>query len=491
VAQKEVFSSRWALILAALGMAIGTGNIWRFPRIVAQNGGENGGGAFLIAWLIFLFLWSIPLLIVEFAMGKHSRKGTIGAFKTISNGKYTWMGGFVGFCTMGIMFYYSVVTGWCIKYFIAALSGQFGENFNYNMAKETFSSFTTSMDPLFFHFLAMITVSVIIYRGVVNGIEKVNKIIIPSLLLILIIAGIRALMLPDALKGIEFLFTIDFAKFADYRLWLEALTQSAWSTGAGWGLILTYAVYMKKREDIVLNSFIAGLGNNSASLLAGIVIFATVFSLGSGNVQDIIGSESSNNGLAFEWMPALFATMPGGRLFGALFFLGLSFAAISSLIAMVELSVRIFMDFGMSRRITIILVGTVGFIMGIPSALSMNVFNNQDWVWGVGLMVSGGFFSFVVIRYGVDKFRANLINTEGNDISAGRWFEIIIAYLIPIEFIVMVCWWFYQSTSWEANWWNPIGLQLNIGTCIFQWGILIGLFLFLNSLINKKIVEET
>ena len=117
--QNEIFSSRWALILASLGMAIGAGNIWRFPRMAAQN----GGGSFLIPWIVFLFLWSIPLIIAEYAMGRKSRKGVIGSFITIMGPKFAWMGAFVAFCTMGIMFYYSVVTGWSIRYFYTSLTG--------------------------------------------------------------------------------------------------------------------------------------------------------------------------------------------------------------------------------------------------------------------------------------------------------------------------------------------------------------------------------
>jgi NSS family neurotransmitter:Na+ symporter len=113
---KETFTSRWSLLLAALGMAVGTGNIWRFPRVIAQN----GGAPFLIPWIIFLFLWSIPLLMIEFGIGKKTRMGTIGAFGSM-NRRHTWMGGFVGFCTLAITFYYCVVTGWCFRYTFATL----------------------------------------------------------------------------------------------------------------------------------------------------------------------------------------------------------------------------------------------------------------------------------------------------------------------------------------------------------------------------------
>ncbi|MFQ5754056.1 MAG: sodium-dependent transporter, partial [bacterium] len=389
----EFFSSRWALILAALGMAIGTGNIWRFPRIAAKN----GGGAFIIAWIIFLFLWSIPLLISEFAIGKKTRYGTIGAFAKLLGKKYTWMGGFIGFCTMAIMFYYSVVTGWCLKYFIAALGGSLVnvEGMAY------WNQFSTSFyEPILYHFISMGVGAFIIYRGVVKGIERATKILIPSLLLLLIVATIRALTLPGALDGLNFLFHPQWRALANYKVWLEALSQSAWSTGAGWGLILTYAVYLKQNEDIVLNSFITGLGNNSASIFAGLAIFPAVFALAPllGLVaQDVVKiTGPGNTGMTFIWIPQLFNQMKFGAFFTAVFFLALSFAALSSLIAMIELATRICMDAGMPRKRAIVVVASTAFVLGIPSAVNMSFFENQDWAWGIGLMLSGFFIAFAV-----------------------------------------------------------------------------------------------
>ncbi|RMD97210.1 MAG: sodium-dependent transporter, partial [Calditrichaeota bacterium] len=256
--KREYFSSRWTLILAALGMAIGTGNIWRFPRIAAQN----GGGAFLIPWILFLFLWSIPLIIAEFAIGKKTRFGPVGAIGTLIGKKYTWMGAFVAFCTIAIMFYYSVVMGWCLKYFYAATIGDLA-HVNGRQYWDSFSA--APFQPLLFHFLSISIGALIIYRGIALGIERANKILIPGLGLLLVVATIRALTLPGALNGLQFFFAPDWKALINFRVWLEALSQSAWSTGAGWGLILTYAVYMREKEDIVLNSFISGFGNNSAS----------------------------------------------------------------------------------------------------------------------------------------------------------------------------------------------------------------------------------
>lgn len=485
--QAEFFSSRWALILAALGMAVGTGNIWRFPRIVAQN----GGGSFLIPWIVFLFLWSIPLLIVEFSIGKKTRKGTVGAFGKLIGRKFTWMGAFVGFCTMAIMFYYSVVMGWCVKYFIAAVF----QDSALTESRQFWDNFTNSYQPVAFHFLAIAIGSFVIYKGVVHGIERANKILIPTLFGLLIIAAIRAVTLPGALAGLNFLFEPNLEILFSHKTWLEALSQSAWSTGAGWGLILTYAVYIREKEDIVLNSFVAGLGNNAASLLAALVVIPSVFAIAPGlglSAQEIVGeSGPASTGITFVWVPYLFNEMPMGSVLLMIFFLALSSAALSSLLAMIELATRIFMDSGLQRSQAILFVATFSFLLGLPSAFSLTFLSNQDWVWGLGLMVSGMFFTFAAIKYGVDKMRTQLINTEGNDLNAGRWFTVIVKYLIPIEFVALMGWWSWIAiTSFDPEgWWNPFR-TFSLGTCIFQWLVAIVIFVLVNNKLYRKNVGD-
>jgi len=381
---KELFASRWGIIFAGMGMAVGTGNIWRFPRIVSQQ----GGGAFIITWMLFLFLWSIPLLIIEISIGKKTRAGVIGSFGKIMGAKFTWMGSFVALVTTAIMFYYSVVTGWCLKYFLATTC----QGLIRKESSEFWHSFTSSWEPVFFHLAAITIGAFIIYSGVVKGIERANKILIPSLFILLVIACVRTLTLPSAFEGLNFLFSPNLARLADHKVWLNALTQSAWSTGAGWGLILTYAVYSHKKENPVLTSTTIGFGNNLASLLAAVAVIPTVFSFFSAqdfSQQKVLEvMKADNQGLTFIWIPNLFSKFPAGSFFLALFFLALSFAAFSSLISMLELDTRILMDAGLSRKKAVGVVGSAGFLLGLPSAVSMGFFNNQDWVWSFGLSLS-------------------------------------------------------------------------------------------------------
>jgi len=412
--RQQTFTSRWGMLLAMLGMAVGTGNIWRFPRIAAAN----GGGSFLVAWVIFLVIWSVPLLMVEFTMGKATRTGPIGTFSRIMGKSYAWMGAWVAFTSIAIMFYYSVVAGWTIRYFWAGLTGELeGE-----APGALWSAYAGSGWAVLTHAIAMAIGLWIVARGV-RGIEAAARIMIPSLFFLVLLLAIRAVTLPGSSDGLAFLFTPEWSDLANARVWLEALTQNAWDTGAGWGLALTYAVYMRQREDTSLNSFLLGFGNNSVSLLAGITVICTVFSVGprlaeevaktpagfeqaietypaladeleaavpasvlasvaprygidvgDGGIEGFFTNEdvpvearlevareagvlngtlfseavlgSGQNGLTFIWIPQIFDTLPLGRVLTSIFFLALAFAALTSLIAMIELAARVLIDAG-------------------------------------------------------------------------------------------------------------------------------------------------
>jgi len=396
-------------------MAIGTGNIWRFPRIMAQN----GGGAFLIPWILFLFLWSIPLLIVEFSLGQKIRQGVVGCFSKVTGGRFAWLGSFVVFCTLGIMFYYSVVTGWCLYYFTHSVSGQLFEVTSQTFWNDFSQSGTT---PLLFHVVAVALTVIVILRGVHRGIELVSRFMIPALFCILVLLAAFALTLPGREQGLSFIFNTDFSRLSDYRVWLEALTQSAWSTGAGWGLALTYACYADDNDDPVLTPFTTGFGNNAISLLAVFAIVPTLFSFFP--LTEVIElTQSGNTGLTFISLPSLFQQMPGGRMVAVLFFIALSFAAFTSLIAMFELGVYFLKDMGVSRTKAVLILGVIAILIGAPSALNMKVLDNQDWVWGVGLLLSGFFFALLVRHMGMETFCRDFVPLHSK---LNRWvFEVI------------------------------------------------------------------
>ena len=347
-------------------------------------------------------------------------------------------------------------------------------------------SYAGSNQALLTHALALGLGLIVVAKGV-RGIERVARVLIPSLVVLVIVLAVRAVTLPGAVGGLNFLFTPDWARLSDYGIWLQALTQNAWDTGAGWGLILSYAVYMRQREDTTLNAFMLGFGNNAISLLAGIMVLCTVFAMRPDAAGEIVGA--GNEGLTFIWVPQLFATMPGGRPFMALFFLALVFAAWTSLISMIELATRMLQDAGLPRRRALLWVGSVGFLAGVPSALSLEFFRNQDFVWGVGLMLSGFFFALGVMRYGVKRFREGLINGPDCDIRIGRWWDWAIG-LCLLEAVVLIVWWFIQvrGEGWREAL-NPLA-PYSIGTVLLQWAVVIGAFLLLNRWLAGRASRE-
>ncbi|MFQ5570152.1 MAG: sodium-dependent transporter [Rhodothermales bacterium] len=492
---EQRFSTRLGLLLSVLGIAVGTGNIWRFPRIAAQNGGEDGAGAFLVAWLIFLFVWSVPLIIAEYALGRKGRMGLVGTFGKIAGKKFAWMGAFVGFVATAIMFYYSVVAGWCVFYLGEMLTNPLP--LTHEAAQGVWDGFQSGGWPVLFHAGAMGFGALAVWKGV-SSIERVNKVLIPALLLIVLISVVRAVTLPGAGAGLKFLFTPQWDLLGNPEVWLAALTQNAWDTGAGWGLILTYGAYMQYKHGVVKNAFITGVGNNLVSILAAIMIFGTVFALLDDQVLMPTGetltrlevmqqSGPASTGLTFIWMPQLFARMGDfGVVMAVIFFLGLSFAAYSSLISMIELTTRVFIDFGLSRPKAIASVCTIGFVLGIPSAINLNILGNQDFVWGVALMISGAFVAFAVIRYGVQRFRRDCVDGAPGDWSAGRVWEVLMRYVVPFLAVVLLVWWLYQAATVYApdTWYDPID-PYSVMTCLVQWGTALLLLIGLNRWMVK------
>ena len=489
-APRETFSSRWVMLLVMLGMAVGTGNIWRFPRIAAQN----GGGEFIVAWIVFLFLWSIPLILVEFGMGRKTRSGPVGAFIQMMGPKWAWMGGFIAFVATAILFYYSVVAGWTVRYVVASAAGEVpGAN-----PGAFWEAYTTSWWPILTHGFVMLSGVLVVSKGV-RAIEKVATILMPALLVMVVLLAVRALTLPGAGEGISFLFGVDWSALGRAEIWLHALTQNAWDTGAGWGLVLCYAAYLRSNEDTVLNAFILPTANNAISLLAGIMVLCTVFSVVPQLVANLADNPEAlsafpaleeavrggaplsadllqetifgagNEGMTFIWMPELFARVPFGRFFMVLFFLALAFAAFTSLIAMLELATRVFIDAGIERQHAIRYVGVAGFLLGLPSAISLAVLHNQDWVWGIALMISGLFFSIAVITHGVRRFREQQLNHADSDVSIGAWWDVVVGVLVPLQALILLIWWLYQAHQWNPDGWlEPFG-EDNVGTVLAQF----------------------
>ena len=494
--KKEQFSNRWGIILAALGMAIGAGNLWRFPRLAGQY-----GGSFILLWIIFLFIWSIPLLLAEFSIGKRFKAGVIGSFKELVGERYTWMGFFITVCTLGIAFYYSVVTAWAMQY----LGISIGQLFAAESIADTLAANPAYLEQqwqgianqnyltIALYILVVIGGVVLLSFGVQKGLERANKILIPTLFVLLLIIVAISLSMPNGNRGLEYMFAIDPTLFRNPTIWIEALSQSAWSTGAGWGLMMTLSSYTSSDEDVTLNTFVGAFGNNTASLIAGMAILPSVFALASTDAEAISYLQSGNQALTFIVIPKLFATIPGGAYLSILFFLALFFAAFSSLLPMIELFIGNVTIFGLDRKKVSIFVMIIFIIIGFPSAYSLDFFSNQDWVWGVGLIVSGLFILFAVTKYGIDQFKTELIDRDSDFKVPRFYFKIPVLANLGLA-LVLIYWWLSQGYSkfpWfdENGNWNVIDTYSN-ASVVTQWVLVIVLGILLNKYINKKMVKS-
>ncbi len=495
----EQFSSRWGIILASLGMAVGAGNLWRFPRLAGQY-----GGTFLILWILFLLIWSIPILLAEFSIGKTYKKGVIGSFGAATGQSFTWMGFFITFCTLGITFYYSVVTAWGLRYLGLALGNGFsivsGGNSlaqelqaNPEYLNEYWQSVANgSWQTSILHFVALVVGCLLLVRGIQNGLEKANRILIPMLFILLLVIGGIALTIGNGIAGLEYMFSVKTEHFSNATVWIEALSQSAWSTGAGWGLMMTLSSYSRNKEDVTLNIFVSGFGNNTASLVAGIAILPSVFALSATSEEAIAALQAGNQALTFSIIPELFSKIPGGAMLSILFFSAFVLAAFSSLLSMIELFIKMLGDLGLSRQSAALRAAIFSLIFGLPSALSLDIFSNQDWVWGLGLIISGMFIVFAVLHHGVVDFKKRFIDQDSDFKVSTLYFKLCIFLNIGLG-LVLLYWWMaqgYDANPWfKEGTWNVFSVYSN-ATIVTQWGVLLVVGILLNRWLYRKFVKN-
>jgi len=519
-AGSDEFSGRLGLIFATIGAAIGTGNIWRFPRMV----GANGGGSFLVPWLIFLFLWSVPLIIAEFALGKRSRTGTVGTFRIFAGNRFAWMGLWTAWISTAIGFYYAVVTGWCINYFQTAIRGGLGSEVD---TVQVWNDFL--QDPsqvIFFQTLSVLITMAAIWKGA-KAIEKVNVTLMVSLFIRLFAALFLSFVMDlddGTLDGFVYMFSIQPEYLTQPETWINGLSQSAWSCSAGMGMAITYSVYMRKDEDTTLNAATMCLANNSISIIAGLTVMMAVFSVSDDPLGAVSGGSSA---ITFLVLPEVFAQAPGGPvvqlLMVTMFFLALSFAALTSMISTVELCVRNFVDHGIERKKAVGFTTLAIFLFGLPSAALWILVDAdtgvafpqflevQDHIWGYGLMFSGLFIAYSIWKYGwnryrvwqdenditgfsfrdyldngVSSFRDDFINTGDNDWWIGKWWDYIMYLGFPIMFGVLILSYFSDLILNVSNPWDPTNAD-GITIILLFWGITAGLFISMNKyiLVNR------
>jgi neurotransmitter:Na+ symporter, NSS family len=353
VSTRNKFTNKFGFIAAAAGSAVGLGNIWRFPFEV----GKGGGAAFLVVYLVFCFVLCYPLLITEIAIGRRAQKNPVGAFRAMKHPNWTFVGFLSVLCGILILSFYNVVSGWVFGYFIEMLLGNFavGDNFSeYVKDIRTVGGYS-----LFF----MAVTAFIVSRGVTNGIEKASKIMMPTLLIIILALVIYAFTLENAGEGLKFYLIPDPSKLTMEVIY-SALGQAFFSLSLGMGALITYGSYLKKHEDIVFAGAVVTLADVSIAFLAGLMIFPFIFSQGL--------STEGGTGLIFITLPGMFANLGPvlGIIVGSLFFLLLSFAALTSTISLMELPVSYLVDqHDVKREYAVWISALVVILIGIPSLI--------------------------------------------------------------------------------------------------------------------------
>ena len=484
----KTFKSNIGIALSCLGAAVGTGNIWRYPRIVANNTGDDGALAFILVWFLFLFTWSIPLLLIEYGTGRYTKSAAIISFKKMTGPNTMWCGAFVGFVSFAIASYYAVICGWCAYYFGYYIANPLPLEFD--SSSEVFVYFAeTSSWPVLFQACVIAAGGLCVYAGV-RSIEPVMMIMVPILLCIMIVSFIYSLTLPFASIGISHLFTMDWSVLQNPSTWIDALTQNAWDTGAASGVLLVYASYFGKQHGVVKYGTVIPSINNLLSLLMAITMFSTVFSIQSTEnptvtINDILQrftfNGPANTGLTFIWIPLLYSTLSIGRGVAVLFFLCLFLAGFSSQVSLIEAATHQLVDIKVPRKFAVPFICLLMFVFGLGSALNVHFLVNQDFVWGSAIVVSGSLILFLVIRFGVAKFRTEVINMygDGTDWKLPVVWQWLIWILVPIQVVAIFVWWVISSIQDTESVWYKIE-ERSFMSAILQWLVVFLVLIFLN-----------
>jgi len=428
---RDSFGSRFGVIAATAGSAIGLGNIWRFPYVA----GENGGAAFLIIYLIFIVAIGIPVMLSEFAIGRRARRNVFGSFRKLAPGRPWYFIGLMGVvAAFMILAFYTVVAGWTLEYIYQSVLDGFAGKSVIQLDSMYHSFIGSTWRPLLWFFVFMALTASIIMAGVQRGIEKYTKILMPVLLILLLVLVLRSVTLPGGAKGISFLFRPDFGKLSPSTV-LEALGQAFFSLSIGMGTLVTYGSYIKEEDNLGSIVFSVAFADTFIAVLAGLAIFPAVFAF---NIEP-----SAGEGLVFITIPNIFQQMPGGYFFSLIFFILLAVAALTSTISVLEVIVAFFVEELRIRRkaATWLAVFSVS-LLGVMSVLSfssmsgikifgLTVFRLLDFTSANILLPLGGMFIvlFVAWFFGRDKVNDQLSNN--GELKAGY----IPLYMFIIKFI--------------------------------------------------------
>lgn len=427
--ERALFVTRLGGILAAVGSAVGLGNIWRFP----YETGANGGAAFLLVYVACVLLLGTPLMLAELTVGRASHSNAIGAYHRLAPGSAWWLTGLIGMVSnLLIIGFYSVVAGWTLHYTSVSVAG--------TLRLQDFGAFMQGpWMPLAWMSLFVVLNVVILLGGVQKGIERASNILMPILGVLMLVLCVNSILLPDAGSGLSFLFHPDFSKITGQTI-LSAMGQSFFSISMGVGTLLIYGSYLPNSTKMGKVSLSICLLDTLIAILAGIIIFPACFAYG---IQP-----DSGPGLAFITLPNVFMQMPGGYFWSIVFFLLLAVAALTSSISMLECPIAILQEqLKCSRRVAVVVVALVAWLLGVGCCLSfcpayaetfsvagLSLFDLFDKATANYLMPLGGLLVSLFVGWRMDRQKLHdTLTNFGKD--SGRYipvFLFVVRYFAPL-----------------------------------------------------------
>lgn len=437
---KNNFSGRLGYVLAVAGSAVGLGNIWRFPYLAAKY----GGGIFLLVYLILMLTFGFSLIMAESALGRMTGKSPIHAFQTFGKGKFLKFGGFINaIIPMIIVPYYSVIGGWVLKYLIEYIKGN-----EIAVASDTyFSEFIAKpAEPAIYFSLFIIATLLVIAGGVQKGVERASKIMMPILVILAIIVCIYSVTRPGAVEGVKYFLIPDFSKFSLMTV-VTAMGQMFYSLSIAMGILVTYGSYMKKNVDMEKSTTQIEIFDTGIAILAGLMIIPAVFAFSGGAPETLNAGPS----LMFITIPKVFASMGFGRFVGAVFFLLVLFAALTSSISLMETSVSTLCEaFGIKRNSGIIIMLIEALVIGIPCSLGFgplsfinplgvgSILDFLDFLSNSVMMPIAALCTcFLIVKIvGFDKFVAEI--KQSSPFKREKVFRFCIKYLAPFFLVIIL-----------------------------------------------------
>jgi len=433
--------SRLGFILAAAGSAVGLGNIWKFPYIA----GEYGGGAFVLIYLITVLLIGFSIMIAEMLIGYLGRQDGVTSFENLApKNKNLWkFGGFQGLAGLFVMIFYSVVIGWIFHYIVTSLTYLPS---SVEEAEITFNTMlhTDILTQLFYHTMAFVWITYVLTKGIKGGIEKMNLVLMPTLMIILLGMFAYAVSLPAFSQAVDFMFTPDWSKI-DANAFVTAVGHAFFTLSLGMGAIMTYSASMEKGSNLVQNAFWVVFLDTTIAIVAGLMLFTFLYQYGSGPAK--------GPGLVFISLPAAFYEMGIiGNIFAVLFFIALAFAGLTSSVSLVEPMVQYFIDrFSWSRLKASLSMGLFFYLIGIIALLSnidgykealtwgdKNFFDWVDHITAAIMLPLGGLVMAVFVGFVIEKQRVEAILKPQLGFAFETWY-FSLRYITPVAmFIVML-----------------------------------------------------